>query len=475
MPHTETLGSLASQKHCTRAICCPYVLTCLALLTLVVAAAPVQLSAQDVSADRTMVQGDPHEGGPSHFGHANGNGHVIPESFFGMHINRIGTPWPSAPVGAQRLLASGVTWCEMEKSPGQYDFKRLDEWIEQAQKNNTPLLYTFVCVPPDFSSDRNDTSCVDGPGTCRPPSDLNADGSGTDAAFQKFVTAMVHHVGNKIQYWEIWNEPSQKNSWLPTDPNLPYSQLIRMAKDAREIIKTANPDALLLTPAPVGYPTGAPRWMNGYLAAGGGAYADVISFHGYLNQFWKQGAYPVAEDEVRLVDKIKAIAAQHGQQNKPLWVSEGGWGNTHLTGFTDPNLQSAFVARYVLLQESLGIAKAFWYQWDNPQGAGKLWKGPLREDVRQPGIAYREVALWTDGANLTSPCVPLPGSGSIWTCTYSRQGGYRAMVVWNTAGMSKILVPRQYKRYRGLMGKTGGIGKSVIIGPWPILLENQSY
>lgn len=472
MPHTETLGSIASQKHCTRTIRTPYVLTSLLLLTLVVVAPSRQLFAQSASGDET-VQGNSHRGGPTHFGHQNRNGYVIPESFFGMHINRIDTPWPSAPVGAQRLLASGVTWCEMEKSPGEYDFKLLDKWIAQAKENNAPLLYTFVCVPPDFSSDRNDTDCVDGPGTCHPPSDLNADGSGTDADFQKFVTAMVHHVGNKIQYWEIWNEPSQKNSWRPTDPNLPYSQLIRMAKDAREIIKAANPDALLLTPAPVGYPTGAPQWMNGYLAAGGGAYADVISFHGYLNQFWKRGAYPVAEDEVRLVDKIKAIAAQHGQRDKPLWISEGGWGNVHLTGFTNPRLQSAFAARYVLLQESLGVAKAFWYQWDNPNGAGKLWNGPQPEDIRQPGIAYRQVALWTAGATLTSPCAPLPGSGSIWTCSYSRPGGYQAMAVWNTAGDSRIIVPPQFKQYRGLMGKTWQIGTTAPIGIWPILLENR--
>jgi hypothetical protein len=402
----------------------------------------------------------------------NQGSYLIPNSFFGMHINKITTPWPSAAVSTQRLVASEVTWCQIERSAGSYNFKLLDKWIAQAQHNGTSLLYTFICVPQIYSSNPGDRSCDYAVGACDPPRDLNADGTGTDAAFKSFVTAMVNHVGTQIQYWEIWNEPSQKSQWVPTNSALPYNQLIRMAKDAREIIKAANSNALMLTPAPVGYPTGAPSWMNGYLGAGGGAYADIISFHGYLNQYWKMGAYPVAENEVGLVNRIKQIAAQYNQQDKPLWVSEGGWGNVQVTGFTNPRLQTAFLARYILLQQSLGIARGFWYQWDNSRGAGQLWNGPGVENIRQPGVAYKTVADWTIGATISVPCAPQSTDSTIWSCTYTRPGGYQAMAVWNTAGYSRFSVPPQYRRYRGLMGRVWRIGHRVTIGPWPMLLEN---
>lgn len=398
--------------------------------------------------------------------------YVIPSSFFGMHINKVTTSWPLAQVGGLRLRASQVNWDQIEKSPSVYDFTLLDQWIAEAKQNGATVMYPFVAVPQFYSSDPGDTTCDYAPGACDPPTDLNADGSGTDAAFKNFVAAIVNHVGNQIQYWEIWNEPNQKSQWKPTDSILPYNQLIRMAKDAREIIQAANPNALMLTPAPVGFPTGAPMWLEGYLAAGGGPYADVISFHGYLNQYWKLGAYPVAENEVRLVSRVKYWVAKNGQQDKPLWISEGGWGNVDLTGFTDPRLQTAFIARYVLLQQSLGIAQAYWYQWDNPSGAGTLWLGPRRGQLREPGIAYRQVAEWTGGATLSVPCASSANNGSVWTCNYTRAGGYQAMAVWNANGYSQFPVPPQYKQYRGLMGHVYPVNHTVRIGPWPILLEN---
>jgi hypothetical protein len=396
--------------------------------------------------------------------------YVIAGSFFGMHINRTSTYWPLAQVGGVRLRASQVNWDQIEKTPGVYDFSLLDQWIAEAQQNKATVMYNFVAVPQFYSSAPGDTTCDYAPGACDPPTDLNADGTGADSAFKNFVTALVNHVGSQIRYWEIWNEPNQKSQWVPTNPALPYNQLIRMAKDAREIIQAVDPNAVLLTPAPVGFPTGAPLWLAGYLAAGGGAYADVIAFHGYLNQYWKWGAYPIAEDEVRLVSRVKYWVAKYGQQGKPLWISEGGWGNVQLTGFTNPKLQTAFIARYVLLQQSLGIAQAYWYQWDSRNGAGTLWMGPRRDQLREPGFAYRQVADWTVGATLSSPCTPSPNG--VWKCTYTRSGNYQAMAVWNAFGHSRFRVPPQYKQYRGLMGHVYPVKGSVIIGPWPILLEN---
>lgn len=395
----------------------------------------------------------------------------IPSSFFGMHISSTGTPWPVAEVGMLRLHATHTNWDEIEKTQGNYDFEVLDKWIAHAQQHNVGLIFTFVAVPQFYSSDPNDRSCNYAPGACHPPRDLNADGSGTDAAFKSFVTALVNHVGDQIQYWEIWNEPNQKTQWIPTDGHQPYSQLVRMAKDAGEIIKAANPNALMLTPSPVGYPTGAPEWIGGYLGKGGGKYADVIAFHGYLNPSWKKGDYPVAENEVRLVAAVRNRVKQYGQQNKPLWITEGGWGNIHLTGFKDPVLQSAFAARYLLLQQSLGIARAFWYQWDNPTGAGTLWKGPKQKDVRMPGVAYQNAAEWTNGATITSACEPYDNS-TIWTCQYTRSNGYQAMAIWDTAGLTHVNVPPQFTDARDLLGERWKLGNTVTIGTWPILLEN---
>jgi polysaccharide biosynthesis protein PslG len=395
--------------------------------------------------------------------------YAIPENFFGMSINDLGIPWPNQEFTGQRLLASNVGWANLETSPGVYDWKWLDEWVAQAQAHNISLIYTFNDVPQFYSSKPGDTNCAygnTGTGACDPPDDLNADGTGTDAHFKSFVNALVSHVGNKIQYWEIWNEPNQDNQWTPTNPNLPYSQLVRMEADARTIIKDANSSALILTPSSIGFPNGAPDWMAGYLAAGGGTNADVIAFHSYVNHRIF-GQYPIAENVVPLIQSLKAVMTKYNQQSKPLWITESGWGKTQYDGFTNESLQTAFTARFILLEASAGAARAYWFQWDGKNGAGTLWQP---NSLRTPGIAYEQIHAWLLGATLSVPCA---AKGTVWTCTLTRSGGYQAMAVWNTAGNSSFTFPSQYKQYINLSGKvTSTSGSTVSIGTWPILLEN---
>jgi hypothetical protein len=396
--------------------------------------------------------------------------YVIPNSFFGMHINSTTTPWPSQPFATQRLLNSFVGWANIETSPGVYDFRWLDKWLSAAKSHNVSLVYTFADVPQFHSSARWDSTCsytAYGLGGCHPPKDLNADGSGTDQAFRNFVTALVKHVGTRIQFWEIWNEPNQTTMWIPTDPvNHPFDQLRRMQRDAHDIIKAANPSALILTPSPVGFPNGARIWLDGYLGAGGGTDADVIAFHGYVHH-WIMGSKPIAENVVTLIESIRAVVAKYGLQNKPLWITESGWGRTDVDGFTNVTLQTAFLARYILLEESQRIPHSYWYQWDN-KVAGQLWKTP--NTLLLPGIAYGQVHKWTAGATLTAPCTPV---GTIWTCRYSRSGGYLAMAVWDTSGTFSYIVPTVFKQFRDLRGNVTKITTPVVnIGIWPILLEN---
>jgi len=400
--------------------------------------------------------------------------YVIPQDFFGMHINTYTNGFPSQPFSTQRLLNSNVNWADIETSPGVYNFQWLDQWINQAEAHHITLLYTFIDVPQFYSSNPTDATCSyasRGLGGCHPPSDLNADGSGTNAHFRNFVSALVQHVGNKIQYWETWNEPNQLTAWQATDPvNHPYNQLIRMQQDAAQIIKATNPNALILTPPPVGYPYGAPHWLSGYLAAGGATGADVVAFHSYVHK-WIWGTQPVPENVANAINNMVAVMQKYNV-TKPLWITESGWGRTDKDGFTSESLQTAFTARYILLEQSAGVAHAYWYQWDSnaPYDAGTFFMPP--NVTRAPGIAYSQIYNWTAGATLASACAA-SGSTSVWTCQYSRAGGYQALAVWNTASGSTFPVPSGYTQYRDLLGNTTKItGSTVTIGLWPILLEN---
>jgi hypothetical protein len=145
------------------------------------------------------------------------------------------------------------------------------------------VMYTFGGTPQWASSKISDNTCAYNPGSCDPPKDLNADGTGADLYWQTFVKAIVIHVGTRVQYWEMWDTPQDPTQWRGT-----YAQLVRMTKDARAIIKAFNPNAKVLTP-PFGFyyvPLSSYCYVANQLAAffqaGGGAYVDYISFHGYI-------------------------------------------------------------------------------------------------------------------------------------------------------------------------------------------------
>jgi len=269
--------------------------------------------------------------------------------------------------------------------------------------------------------------------------------------------------------------------------NLCYAQLLRMAADAYPILKAYNPNAVIITPAPVGWPGSAQLWMSQYLQwlnkqygtnnncpAGTPPCPDVIGYHGYLNK-WVMGDFPVPENEFQLIKQMKVTVTKLAK-GKQMWITEGGWGNVLLDGYDDEVLQSAFLARYMLLQQSLGIPRAYWYQWDQNGGAGRLWQGPGQYNMRLPGYAYNSIVNWTMGATLSSACGLQKGS-SVWVCKYSRSSpaNYKAIIVWNAKGKSTYILPGKFAQYCDLKGNATLIkGKNVQIGIWPLLLENEN-
>jgi hypothetical protein len=309
---------------------------------------------------------------------------------------------------------------------------------------------------------------------------VNPDGTGTDQHFKDFVTALANHNKNSaythIKYWELWNEAYNAPSWIGT-----VAQMVRMAKDATAILKAADPGAMVMVPSVCIEGTRGRNWLDAYLAAGGNAYADIVAFHGYVQ---KRGLPLQPENIVTYVDLTRTILAKYGLKGRPMWDTEASWGVPTVSSpaFYDMNMRMGFVARMYLLQQSIGVARFFWYQWNNPD-VGTMWvpnpNDPLAPGtVLKTGIAYGQVQNWMVGASLTSPC---SANGTVWSCSYSRPGGYVAQAVWDTAQYcsssgcttSSYKIGSQFVQYRTLDGATVKVsGSTVPIGYKPILLEN---
>ncbi len=431
-------------------------------------------------------------GGTGGGGTGGGGGGAAVSSFFGMHINFSTTAWPNVPVAGLRMWDDHAAWSLINTAPGVYDWTLMDTWLAEAQTNKADVLYDLARTPSWAQCPNTDATCGSanatiacsysttagegGAGQCFPPNDLNVDGTGANQHWIDWVTAVAtHSVASStahIKYYEIWNEPDSDPQWQGTN-----AQLVRMAQDARCILLGTNcnslstysktgidTSAILLTPAfTSSTKSDVTTAMQSYLSAGGSQYADVVAFHGYL------GPNP-PEQIATLYTNFSTMLAGLSLQSKPVFNTEASWGVNN--PITDPDMQAAWVGRYVLLQIGAGISRFYWYSWDVP-GVTLVSSGTLTP----AGVAFAQMNQWTSGATTSGACT---AQGSVWTCGLTRANGYQAAAVWDTTQTCSngscttvnYSAPSQFTQYIDLAGKTVAIsGGTVPVGIKPILLE----
>jgi polysaccharide biosynthesis protein PslG len=442
-------------------------------------------------------------------GGGGGGGVAVAPFFFGMHINQQSSPFPSTvgvAIAGVRLWDTHTSWATTNTGSGSCitnsancDWTDLDFRVSQALANKADILYDFARTPTWAQCLSSDTSCGSGnttitcaysvipneggPGECFPPNDLHVDGSGPNQHWIDWVTAVATRYKGKISYYEIWNEPNIPAMWQGTP-----AQLVRMAGDARCIIigdkgcnpaisypqKGIDPAAHLVTPAYTNPVSDIAAYLttplNGVASILGGSLADVVAFHGY------PGANP-AEQVVNIYNSLNSILVGQALQTVPVFDTEGSWGaRGGVSNLSDPDQEAAFTARYLLVQQSAGIQRLYWYGWDLTSGDGTLWTS---SGLTAAGVAYQQTEVWLGEATLTTPCSP---NGTVWVCGYTRSGGYQAMVVWDASqtcsngscSVSNFTLPSspQFTQYQDVAGNPHTIsGSTVPIGAKPILIE----
>ncbi len=412
---------------------------------------------------------------------------AIPASFFAMNTVDPNDD-PKLNFGTLAHPEIGA-WAWIEKSQGVYDFTLFDRYVRLAQAhglvdatNTVSLAITLGLTPPWAAADpascqttRGFTRCTSG------PKDIGD--------WTRFVTAVLAHYDGvtmpHVRYYELWNEMNIKLFWTGTQ-----ADMLNLARAAYPIVH-ADPHSLLLTPSVVGPVGGGARasattWMASYLDAGGAGYADGGAFHGYVAE---KGVtpFPMPDEDstagcsesttcygsiVTKANAMRQVFDQHGLAGKPMFDTEGSWGDGTLT---DPDAQTAWLARWYLLQAGLRTADnlqmAAWFTWGDP--ATFHW-GTIETEAHAlapPAIAFNQVYAWLVGARM-QPCAAAPEG--TWTCALTRPGGYHALAIWNARGAQTYAPGQDFADYRDLAGSTVPIlkGAPVTIGAKPILLES---
>jgi hypothetical protein len=409
----------------------------------------------------------------------------IPATFFGMHQDHmvgcdtgvLSYPLFTVPAGSFRTWDScRPKWGDMNPAAGVFDFSGIDNALSLLHDRGIDDAYvTLGGTPTWISSDPSDGLCDyagqygEPAGMCRPPSDINQDGTGTDSAWRAFATALLQHLtapayasGHaRVHTFEIWNEFARSDTvgfavchapgaGTPCSYRGTFAQMLRMTQDLRCIARGNASDPITATgqtcanagfvavglepqaevlegnAGPGNYQQAA-RTLQNYLYCNGnppdGSYCnygkagseavDAIAGHPYFVRGLPEDVVGTVTAQKALLSPVDIAKAYH--------ASEGSWGND-ATISTDPVLQGGYVARWYLALWIAGIDRGYWYVWDGPPtggGVGQLWSpdaltSPLTCTVPGPdggficsgGIAYAQAYAWLVGATVTSFSCP---------------------------------------------------------------------
>lgn len=335
-------------------------------------------------------------------GKVGGSGHVAGYQFGINRIYPLTVTQPPVIASIERLWDSHgpngnlVKWAQVETARGVYNWTVLDALVADIESRGADMIYTFGWVPSWANGGR--TQDV-------PPTNF------TD--FYNFVTAVVRRYSGQIKYYEAWNEPDLGGTlqyWSGT-----VSQMVTLATRVYSIVHGNDPTALAVMPCISGgiggaWTTGTTAtggggvWFDQFLAAGGGAGADVVAIHMYGTHGYGAGQFPNTDPPEQCwwaVEWIKTELTAYGLKTMPLLITEGGWGeNPTSTGhnFSDAELQ-AWGATWPAFMASAGADRMLWYASDSPNWGVLTSRGLLTPG----GLAYTTACKWLDGAAFVSP------------------------------------------------------------------------
>ena len=311
-------------------------------------------------------------------------------------------------------------------------------------------------VTPQWAASRPAEAANYGAGSASEPKDM--------ADWTNYVRTLADRYRGKITKWEIWNEPNAKLFW-----NSGPAAMVPLAKTAYEVLKASDPANLVLTPGIVVRTENSPVWLDDYLAAGGGKYADIIAAHFYV----KTRERP--EHLRPSMERIRQIMAARGVAEKPLWDTESSFGQVRQPAeiYGEP-LASAYVARALALFAGHGIQRVVWYAWDDLGFTG-LYLTKSNGKPTDAGKAFGLMSSWLVGAT-PDTCERLASGKSegAFACKFSR-GDERFQIVWHPGTTVAYDVPAGFRTVRRLDGSAAPLkGATVPVTPVPVLITTAA-
>ncbi|MCT2087382.1 glycoside hydrolase family protein [Microbacterium enclense] len=314
-----------------------------------------------------------------------------------------------------------TTWTSVERAAGAFtipDFA--SELASAAEQNDLHMLFVA-----SYGNPRAYPGDMDDP--MSPPT--------TDegrAAFVQYIDTVLDANPNidKVEVWNEFNRPRRNTS--DCQSGACYATLVRAVHNG---VKAKHPDVKIVAGNTHGIPS---DWFADFMEAGGLAYADALSIHGYASELG---------DLRNGIRRINALARAHnGGRSVPIIVSEVGLTNTTTTPplgnvsrvLNEDQAAAGLTKIFVTLKSLPAVEQTVWYAAlddgsDPTQTEANfgLYRQPTdRVSAFQPKIAAAAMATVVrqlDGYSFTSVTSP---ASQVSAYTFTDARGDERRVMW---------------------------------------------
>ncbi len=208
-------------------------------------------------------------------------------------------------------------WDEIEPQSGSYEWEKWDQIVDAIQQHpDLQLVAVLVNSPAWAQAPNTETSPT------APPKNLSD--------FTQFAEAFAHRYGDRVTYYQIWDEPNLTAAWGRQEPRASeYAALLNAAYDA---IHAADSNASVIAAALAPTTETGPDnisdilYLRDLYSLGLASYTDGIA----AKPFGFNSAPDDRTIEPNVLNFSRIIAlreemVRNGDNAKPLWASSFAW------------------------------------------------------------------------------------------------------------------------------------------------------
>lgn len=202
----------------------------------------------------------------------------------------------------------GASWPAIESQKGVYDWTETDKAFDVALKNGITPFVTIGGGNKLYSKLTTYDNPVEAEIYGYKPEPPIKDPVAMEA-YLKFVRATIERYKDKIDYWEVWNEPNHRNYWGGLPDGKEYGRLLA---ETAKLIRELDPDCKVIGGSMAGI---NPQFADDFLSMGNDKLIDIISYHNY-------GAVP--EERAYLAVELWDVINKYNPKLE-LWQGECGY------------------------------------------------------------------------------------------------------------------------------------------------------